>query len=137
MPRFASEQDVYQTVGQFLRNMAMDPHIGPSVAKVGCVIQFDVHNPNAVLTLDVHHAANDGAFSVHEGPIDLAPDIQLSLSGDTLHEFWLGQLNLMTAVATRRLVLSGSMSKAMALLPVLQQAFPHYRAYLSNQHHMD
>ena len=47
-------------------------------------------------------------------------------SGDTAHLFWLGQLNVARAIATRKVVSRGSVPKALALLPAIKPAFDLY-----------
>lgn len=55
--------------------------------------------------------------------------VELTMSADDGHKFWLGDLNLMGALARRKVKPKGEVTKLMGLLPTLQKAYPIYRGH--------
>jgi len=71
-----------------------------------------------VLTFDFKHAPP--VFSVDgEG----VADVEMVQSSDTAHEFWLGRLNPVRAIATGKVRARGDVAKALKLLPAIRPAF--------------
>ncbi len=53
-------------------------------------------------------------------------DVDMILSSETSHKFWLEQLNVPLAIASRKIIAKGSIQKALKLIPALKPAFPLY-----------
>ena len=58
------------------------------------------------------------------------PDVEMILSGQTSHLFWMEQLNVPLAIASRKIIAKGSIQKALKLLPALKPAFALYPGVL-------
>jgi len=56
----------------------------------------------------------------------LVPDVEMILASDTGHLFWMEKLNVPLALAGRKIVAKGSVTKALKLLPALKPAFSIY-----------
>ncbi len=56
----------------------------------------------------------------------LAPDVEMIIASDTGHLFWMEKLNVPLALAGRKIVAKGSVTKALKLLPALKPAFSIY-----------
>jgi len=59
-----------------------------------------------------------------------APDVEMILSSETSHRFWMQDLNVPLAIASRKIVAKGSVQKALKLLPALKPAFSLYPGIL-------
>jgi putative sterol carrier protein len=59
------------------------------------------------------------------------------MGADEGHKFWLGKLNLTSAMARRKVSISGSMTKALKLMPAMRPAYPKYKAFLEANGHAD
>jgi putative sterol carrier protein len=91
---------------------------------------FKVNNTDPDATLFVDCAQDPPLISVGDAASAATADIDLTMSADDSHRFWLGELNVTKAVATRRIKFSGPLLKLIGLLPVFQPAFTEYREYL-------
>ncbi|QQE78174.1 SCP2 sterol-binding domain-containing protein [Alicyclobacillus sp. SO9] len=132
MGLFQSEQDVYDVLGAFFRDAAKDEAMGPAIQTSGLVIQFEYSDPNSVLTIDTTKAEAGTYFAVMEGPVDVKPDVHMTMKADVANQFWLGKLNLLAALSRRQMVAKGPIPKILKLLPAIQPAYAKYQAYVED-----
>jgi len=52
------------------------------------------------------------------------------MNADVAHKFWLGEINLVMAVARRQMVVKGPIPRILKLLPVIRPAYSMYKEYL-------
>ena len=64
-------------------------------------------------------------------------DLEMILSSDTGHGFWMEELNVPLALAGRKIVAKGAIQKALKLLPALKPAFAIYPQVLSDMGRQD
>ncbi len=57
---------------------------------------------------------------------DVAADVEMILSSETSHKFWMEDLNVPMAIAGRKIIPKGSVQKALKLIPALKPAFAMY-----------
>jgi putative sterol carrier protein len=92
------------------------------------VINFQLHDPTADIWVDGRSRPVVTTFA----PIDgVTATLTAKLSADSMHELLLGTLPLGKALLFRKLKVSGSKSKAMALEPLLhacQAVYPDIQA---------
>ena len=50
------------------------------------------------------------------------------MTGDVAHKFWTGELNVMGAITTREIGITGSLGKIMRLTPLIKIAIRHNKA---------
>ena len=55
--------------------------------------------------------------------------ITMELSGDTVHKFWLKQISLPVALATRKIKSKGPIPKVLKILPFLKPVYEKYPEY--------
>ena len=60
-------------------------------------------------------------------------DVEMILSSQTSHLFWLEKLNVPLAIASRKIIAKGSVQKALKLLPALKPAFALYPEILKKK----
>lgn len=91
---------------------------------------FKVHNtdPDGVIFMDC--AQDPPVVRFAEAATAEQADIELTMSADDSHRFWLGSLSVTQALTTRRVKFSGPLIKLIGLLPAFQPAFAEYRQYL-------
>jgi 2-oxoisovalerate dehydrogenase E1 component len=53
-------------------------------------------------------------------------DVEMILSSETSHQFWMQTLSVPMAIATRKIIAKGSVQKALKLIPALKPAFALY-----------
>lgn len=125
MSVFTDAEEVYRYIGGVFRAGGEDPVLGPKFAESGVVLRITYTDPEAVLTLDMpNRAVFTGAG---QGPV---PNVEMFMSADNGHRFWLGRLNLPLAMAKGQVRAKGPLPKILKLLPAAKDLFPRYEALL-------
>ena len=119
MPVFESTQKMYDVLGTLFNVLASDPVVGPKYRESNIVIKFTISDPDGFIWLDKD-------AKVICGPADLKPTIEMTLSGDTCHEFWLQTVSMPVALAKGRIRAKGPLPKVIKLLPLLKPAYAAY-----------
>jgi putative sterol carrier protein len=135
MSVFKDSQQFYDTVGALMDRAKTDPVIGPKIAKSGVIIQFKYSDPEAVTTINAKSKPTQpGAFvDVIHGPTDLKPDIEMSMAADVSHQFWQGKVNLVEALARKKILLKGNQLKVLGLLPAVEPLYKKYPELLKEK----
>jgi SCP-2 sterol transfer family protein len=133
LPTFGSSEELYSVMVGFLREMADDPELGPKFRAARVSFRVDHTDPEASILVDT--TQNPPAVYAPAG--DRTSDVQLAMSADDGHRFWLGELAVMPALATKRVKVTGQMMKMMGLLPAMEPTFQKYRSYLQTNGHAD
>ena len=71
-------------------------------------------------------------MKVYVGHIDFKPIVEMFMSSDFAHDFWLGKVNLPLALIGGKIASKGPVNKALALLPVVKPAFDFYPQVYKN-----
>ena len=132
---FKDSQQFYDTVGDLMDRAKTDPVIGPKIAKSGVIIQFKYTDPHAVTTINAKSKPSQpGAFvDVINGPTALKPDIEMTMAADVAHQFWQGKVNLVEALARKRILLKGNQLKVLGLLPAVEPLYKKYPELLKEK----
>ena len=122
MPVFESAVKLYRCFGGFFELMSNHPQTRWLLQSTELTVRFDFTDPGASITL----VARDGEQSVHCGDCGESPDVQMSMSGDVAHRLWMGEVNVMSAILTRKIVAEGPLNKIMELKPLVKAAIEIY-----------
>ena len=123
MAVFETKEKMQMVLGGLFEKLLSDPVFGPKFAKAGITIKFNITEPNAALWVTPGDGTRGKVFW------DLSGDkatVEMSLSGDTCHKFWLKQISMPIALAKGLIKAKGPMPKILKLLPMLD---PAYQAY--------
>lgn len=71
------------------------------------------------------------------GECDINPKVILKCHGDTAHRFWRKKLNLLSAIATRKIQVKGPLPELLKLLPLAPIGFKLYRETLEELGYTD
>jgi putative sterol carrier protein len=128
MAVFQDSKQFYDTVGELMERAKSDPQVGPKIAKSGVIIQFKYTDPDAVTTVNAKaKPTQPGAFvDVINGPTNLKPDIEMTMAADVAHQFWQGKVNLVEALAKKKIILKGNQLKVLGLLPAVEPLYKKY-----------
>jgi putative sterol carrier protein len=63
---------------------------------------------------------------VYNGACELKPDVVMTMKADVAHAFWHGKVNLLDALAKKKIVATGPIPKILKLLPAVE---PLYKVY--------
>lgn len=127
MATFKDAEEVYKTVGAFMEEITQSDDLGPKF--VASKTSFHIHYTDPVADMLVDCTQEPPKVLCGQG-VGEGAEIQLSMSGDDGHRFWLGDLNMTIAMAKGKVKAKGPVSKMMKLLPAMRPAFPRYRAFL-------
>ncbi len=130
MPVFETVDELYACIGGLFERMKSHTQTQEALRSLELAVKFTCTKPEASITL----VARNGEQAIHYGECDEKPDVELAMTGDVAHQFWMGEINVMGAITKRQIVPIGSLSKIMTLVPLIKaaiQIYPqHYREYL-------
>jgi hypothetical protein len=122
MPVFESTEKMYDVLGGALSAITDDPAISKKFNEKNINVRFVYNNPSGEIW--VMHG--DEKPYVLTGPSGIKADVEMWISGDDSHAFWLKKLNLPVAMAKRKVKSKGPTTKVLALLPLLKPAYEKY-----------
>lgn len=123
MAVFESTEKMQTVLGGLFENLLADPAFAPKYLDSGIIIKFNITDPKADLWITPGDGTNG---EVIWGRTDLKPTIEMTLSGDTCHLFWLQKIALPIALAKGLIKAKGPMPKVLKLLPLLKPAYAAY-----------
>ena len=134
MPYFKDSKECDEILGGFFRKMSEDlagkdpvlVGIQSKLAGIDFIVKFVWSEPELTLTLDF----TKDPFSVLINDVSVNPTATFTLSADTGHKFWHGQVNLAKALTTKAIVARGPLPKILKLLPVIKPLYERYPQYL-------
>jgi len=133
MPYFKNQEEMWAIQRAFFDRVARDPVIGPQLQKSNLIIRFKVHEPDGVVTINCRDIPEEGKyFATVYGESDLRPDLTLVSSADISHEFWLGRVNIVTALLSGKTRAEGDIGQAVKFMPVLKPIFEIYPQVLKD-----
>lgn len=123
MPVFESVEKMQEVLGGLFQNLLINPDFGAKFIKADIIIKFTISDPGA----DLWVTPGDGTTGVVAwGKQAFKPTIEMTLSGDTCHRFWLQQVSMPIALAKGLIKARGPMPKVLKLLPLLKPAYAAY-----------
>lgn len=128
MPVFATTEELYEVLTPFYESLTTDPEIGPKFVKANTSFRINHTGPEGTFLLDATH--DPAVLTVGEAARAGEPAVDLDMSGDDGHKFWLGKLNLPVALATRKIKVSGGVTALLGLVPALTPAYAKYAEHL-------
>ena len=127
MGYFKSAEDVYDTMGKLFVELSRDDDLGPKFRKANTIVQYEYRDPESLITCRLQE---DQPGDVDFGETEMEPEVIMSMEADTAHRFWLGRVNVTTALARGEIKASGPVAKILKLVPLTKPVFPRYKAQL-------
>lgn len=123
MAIFENKEIMETILGELFTKLLADPVMGPKFVASGITIKFNISDPGGTLWI----SPGDGTKGdVLWGDQDLKADVEMTLSGDTCHKFWLRHISMPIALAKGLIKAKGPMPKVLKLLPLLKPAYEMY-----------
>jgi hypothetical protein len=119
MAVFVSTEKMYEVLGTLFNTLLNNPSVGPKFAESNIIIKFTINDPPGFIWL----TPNDGVIC---GDANLTPTIEMTLSGDTCHQFWLKEVSMPVALAKGLIKAKGPQPKVLNLLPLFKPAYEAY-----------
>ena len=122
MPIFESTEKMHEILGGLFEMLTEDKEIAQQFNAEDINLVFYINDPEGQIWL----LKGDPEPSVATGSSDAEPDIEMWISGDDCHAFWLQNVTLPVLLAKRKVKAKGPMAKVLGLLPLLQPAYDAY-----------
>ena len=124
MAIFETSDQLYGYISELFEEIATLPEAQAALKSVALTVQFNYSTPDCQMTL----TAANGEYTIARGICDdNSPDVELTMTGDTAHKFWTGELNVMGAITTHEIGIIGSLGKVMRLAPLIKTAVRYNR----------
>jgi putative sterol carrier protein len=130
LPYFKDAQELYDTIGRLFTELAEDEELAPKFRQANTIVQYQHHDPDSTITVRL---MEDEPTEVDFGETEMEPEVLMTMEADTAHRFWLGRVNVTTALARGQIHASGPVAKILKLVPLTKPAFPRYKALLEAQ----
>jgi putative sterol carrier protein len=124
---FKDAQEVYDTIGKLFVELAVDDELAPKFRQANTIVQYAHRDPESTITVRLKEGE---PTDVEFGETEMEPEVMMSMEADTAHLFWLGRVNVTTALARGQIKASGPVAKILKLVPLTKPAFPRYKALL-------
>jgi hypothetical protein len=123
MPVFKDAQKMYETLGDVFRWALKDTELGSKMKEYEITFKFIVKEPEGLVWI--------GPDTVLTGKdADKDGVITMELSGDSAHQFWMKQLSLPVALATKKIKSKGPIPKVLKILPFLKPVYAKYPEFI-------
>ena len=129
MSYFKDSDEVYQYIGGVFEIAVNDDEFVKATKDSGLVVRLTQTNPDAVILIDFPGRK----VTCGDAAANAASTVELKMTSDDSHKFWLGKLNLTLALAQRKAKMEGSRTKALKLLPLTKPLFAKYQDLLREQ----
>lgn len=130
MAIFGTAQQLYDHFLPYMEQLVKDPAVGPKFVGANTSFRVNYSDPDAVMLLD---ATQEPAVNkVGDEARAASAEVDLFMSADDSHKFWMGDLNLPLALARKKVAIKGPVTKLLGMLPAITPAFGKYREYIKD-----
>ena len=127
MAAYKSAEDLYKYMGQIFALAFETEGLKEKLNATGVTLKLNLTDPDSVIAVDF------GNGVVQFGSdITMEVQVDLDMSGDLAHKFWLGKLNVPLAIAKRDIKVHGSVQKVLKLAPLMQPLHDKYQQILKD-----
>ncbi len=131
MSVFSSSDEAEKLFGAFFEHITLHPDLRGKFVEAGSAFRANYTDPDSAVSIDA--SVDPPAVKVGTAARAAKVDVELFMTADDGHKFWLGDLNIPMAMARRKVKIEGSVGTLLKLLPALQPAFGMYREFLTQQ----
>lgn len=135
MATFSSTEEVEKVFGDFFDQITLDPDLRPKFVAAATSFRSNYSDPDATISLVT--TVDPPRVTRGQDARDEQVEVELTMTADNGHLFWLGELNIPMALARRKVTVQGPKSTLLKLLPAMQPAFALYRQFLIDNGHAD
>lgn len=135
MAVFSSPEEAEKIFASFFEHITLDPRLRPKFVEAATSFRALYTDPECsvslVTTVDPPRIAHGQAAR------DEDVEVEMRMSADDGHKFWMGELNIPIALARRKVKVEGPVTKLLKLLPAMQPAFGMYKDFLRDNGYAD
>ncbi|MGD0276234.1 MAG: hypothetical protein ABSB79_09295 [Syntrophales bacterium] len=122
MAVFKNTEEMYKMLGDLWNHIIFEVKLGEKLKEFDVTIKFVIKDPTGFIWI-----SHDKVILGDEANKDAT--ITMELSGDTVHKYWLKQISLPVALATRAIKSKGPIPKVLKMLPYLKPVFEAYPTF--------
>lgn len=126
MTYFKDSAELQKILGGFFELLGKHPQLGPKFLHSKLMVRFNYREPGLSITAD----CTGPEVVITFNDTDKKPEVEMDMKADVAHDFWIGKINLLVALARRQMVARGHIPKILKLLPILKPAHELYREYV-------
>lgn len=127
MGAYKSAEDLYKYMGQIFALAFETEGLKEKLNATGVALKLNLTDPDSVIAVDF------GQGIVQFGSdITMEVQVDLDMTADNAHKFWLGKLNVPLAIAKRDIKVHGSVQKVLKLAPLMQPLHEKYHQILKD-----
>jgi hypothetical protein len=123
MTTYKNKEEFEAILSRLWDRILETPEIVASISGVKLIARFRYTDYPSALYIDI--SGDTPAYYLNPEK-EMTPDVDMILSSETSHLFWMETLNVPMAIATRKIIPKGSVQKALKLIPALKPAFAIY-----------
>ena len=127
MGAFKSADDLYKYMGQIFALAFETEGLKEKLNATGVTLKLNLTDPDSAIAVDFGNGVVQFGSDI---TMDVAVD--LDMTADTAHKFWLGKLNVPLAIAKRDIKVHGSVQKVLKLAPLMQPLHDKYQQILKD-----
>ena len=124
---YKSAEDLYQYMGQIFALAFETEGLSEKLNATGVKLKLNLSDPDSTIAVDF----GQGVVQF-DGDITMDVAVDLQMTADTAHRFWLGKLNVPLAIAKREIKVRGSVQKVLKLAPLMQPLHDQYQQILKD-----
>jgi putative sterol carrier protein len=127
MTVFTDTSEANSYIGKMFEDVVTEPEFVRATQGSGLVVRLNYSDPDTTVLVDFPGQVvkyGDEAASATNATVDLY------MTCDDAHSFWMGKLNFPVAMARRKVRMEGSTAKALKLLPLTKPLFAAYEKLL-------
>ena len=122
MSYFQEPKEVEHFIGGIFTECVEDPELGPKFALTGVIMKLNFTDPDVSIVVDF---VEGKVFTDASGAP--TPNIEMFMTSDVGHEYWLGKVNVSVALAKGTMRAKGPVPKILKIVPLTKHVFPRYQ----------
>lgn len=132
MGRFKNANEFLELMTEFFARLEKSPKISKVATKSSAIVKLNFKNPDVSMIID----CTNGKFQFTNDE-KLVPDVELSMTADLSHRFWLGKVSMIAAATKKEIIARGNVNKIIRFLPALKEMFKIYTKLLTEKGRTD
>lgn len=118
-------------LGSFMDHIVTHPQLRPLFVEAATSFRANYADPDVVVSMV--STVDPPVIKRGEDAMAEKVEVDMFMSADDGHKFWLGELNIPMAMARKKIRIEGPVGVLLKLLPAMQPAFGMYRDFLTER----
>jgi hypothetical protein len=135
-PAFRGPDEFVEVIDHLFAMMSEDSELGTRLRDADTPQRFEFPDLGLAVNVRAGGAQDGGDNLVWEWGDDVGwePKVRMTMSSETANRYFQGRENVAMAIARRRIMPTGDVRAALALIPIIKPIHERYRTYLAAEH---